>query len=167
MQKFNWKVLLVIGLTAGIIQALTGIVMYLAGVYFAVWSMLISGLVLVLCIILGTRWYRNNTLGGTITYSQALMVGIVISVSTGLIYALYTVISVSFFYPNFLDDLIRAQIAVMQNRGLGAEQTEELVASMKRNTSLPAMAIGNLLRLAISGTIFSSITSIILRRTAR
>jgi ethanolamine transporter EutH len=164
MQKLNWKVLFVIGLTAGILQALSGVVMYVAGVYFAAWSMLVSGLVLVLCIILGTRWYRNNMLGGTMTYSQALIIGVVISVSTGIIYSLYNVISISFLYPHFLDEMIRDGVARIQASGTGSEQTSELVASMKRNTTAPKIALGNLIRLSIVGAVFSTITSIILRR---
>ena len=114
MKKLRWKVLLAIGLIAGILQTLAGVVMYVAGVYFAAWSMLVSGAVLVLCIVAGTRWYRDNMLGGTITYSQALIIGIVISVSTGIIYALYNIITISFIYPNFLDDMIRN--GVVQNQ---------------------------------------------------
>ena len=164
MQKFNWKVLLLIGLVAGIIQALTGVAMYVAGVYFAGWSMLVSVFVLVLCIVLGTRWYRNNTLGGTITYPQALIAGIVISVSTGIVYALYNVISISFLYPHFLDEMISDSIARIQASGLGTEQTAELIASMKRNATLPRLALGNLIRLSVIGTVLSSLTSIFLRR---
>jgi uncharacterized protein YebE (UPF0316 family) len=164
MQKLNWKVLLMVGLAAGTIQALAGVVMYVAGVYFAAWSMLVSVLVLILCIILGTRWYRNNTIGGTITYSQALIVGITISVSTGIIYALYNVISISFLYPHFLDEMIGVSVARMQASGLGSEQATELIASVKQNTTLPKIALGNLVRLSIIGSFFSTITSIFLRR---
>lgn len=164
MKKLNWKVVFVIGLAAGILQALAGVVMYVAGVYFAAWSMLVSGLVLLLCIILGTRWYRNNMLGGSMTYGQALILGIVISVSTGVIYALYNVISISFIYPNFLDDMIRNGVARIQQSGLNSEQTSEAVASMKRNATVPILALGNLMRLSIVGTAFSTITSLILRR---
>jgi hypothetical protein len=164
MQKFNWKVLLLIGLVAGIIQALTGVAMYVAGVYFAGWSMLVSVLVLLLCIVLGTRWYRNNTLGGTITYPHALIAGIVISVSTGIVYALYNVISISFLYPHFLDAMISDSIARIQASGLSTEQTAELIASMKRNATLPRLASGNLIRLSVIGTVLSAVTSIFLRR---
>ncbi|HLA09569.1 MAG TPA: DUF4199 domain-containing protein [Pyrinomonadaceae bacterium] len=163
MQKLRWKVLLGIGLTAGILQALAGVVMYVAGVYFAAWSMLVSCVVLVLCIVLGTRWYRDNVLGGTMTYSQALIVGIVISVSTGIIYALYNVISISFIYPHFLDEMIRESVARIRASGLSSQQTTELVASMTRDATLPKIALGNLIRLSIIGAVLSIVTSIFLR----
>jgi hypothetical protein len=84
LKNFNWKILTAIGLLAGLIQVAAGVAMYLAGVYFASWSMFPSLLVLLLCIVFGTRWYRDAVLKGHITYGQALIVGIVISVSTGL-----------------------------------------------------------------------------------
>ena len=164
MQKLRWKVLLVIGVVAGIVQALAGVVMYVAGVYFAAWSMLVSGVVLVLGIVVGTRWYRDNTLGGTISYSQALIAGIVISISTGIIYALYNVITIGLIYPNFLDDMVREGVSRIQASGLTSQETAELVASMKRNATVPKIAVGNLIRLSIGGTVLSMIISIFLRR---
>lgn len=167
MQKLRWKLLLVIGLVAGIIETLAGVVMYVAGVYFAAWSMLVSAVVLVLCIVVGTRCYRDNALGGTMSYSQALIVGIVISISTGIIYALYNVITIGFVYPNFLDDMVREGASRIQASGLTSQETTELVASMKRDATVPKIAVGNLIRLSIVGVIFSIITSIFLRRKGR
>lgn len=163
MKKLNWRVLLLIGLIAGILQASAGVAMYVGGVYFAAWSMLVSCLVLAVCIVLGTKWYRENHLGGTMTYSQALIIGIVISVSTGIIYALYNVISISFIYSNFLDEMIRDGVARIQASGLSSEQTSELVASLKSNATAPKIAIGNLIRLSLIGAVISVVTSIFLR----
>ncbi|HEY8228806.1 MAG TPA: hypothetical protein VIG25_26300 [Pyrinomonadaceae bacterium] len=38
MKKLRWEVLLGMGVMAGVLQTLAGVVMYVAGVYFAVWS---------------------------------------------------------------------------------------------------------------------------------
>lgn len=97
------------------------------------------------------------------TYSQALIIGIVISVSTGIIYALYNVISISFIYSNFLDEMIRDGVARIQASGLSSEQTSELVASLKSNATAPKIAIGNLIRLSLIGAVISVVTSIFLR----
>ncbi len=53
----NRKALLGVGVIAGGAQAVAGVAMYLAGVYFAPWSMLVSLFLLVVCIVVGTRWY--------------------------------------------------------------------------------------------------------------
>ena len=67
LKDFNWKILIAIGFLAGLIQVATGVAMYLAGVYFTSWSMFPSLLVLLLCIVFGTRWYRDSVLKGHIT----------------------------------------------------------------------------------------------------
>ena len=164
MQKHNWKMLLLIGLTAGLVQALAGMAMYVSGVYFASWSMLASLGVLVLCLIVGIVWYRNRAMAGSLSYSQALMAGVVISVATGLVYAIYNVISVSFLYPHFLEQMVSNGVARIQAMGLGAEQTAALIAGLKSGATLPAIALGNLVRLSVFGSVLSAILSIFLKR---
>ena len=149
LKDFNWKTLIAIGLLAGLIQVATGVAMYVAGVYFAPWTMFVSGVVLILCIVFGIRWYRDSVLRGEITYGQALMVGIVISVSTGLLYAIYNIISISFFYPRFLDEMFRLNPAMRD--------------SLTTNT----IALSNMIRLSVGGTIVSALVSLILKRERR
>lgn len=149
LKDFNWKTLIAIGLLAGLIQVATGVAMYVAGVYFAPWSMFVSGLVLILCIVFGIRWYRDSVLRGRITYGQALMVGIVISVSTGILYAIYNTISISFFYPRFL------------------EQMSSLNPAMRGSLTANIIALSNMIRLSVGGAIVSALVSLILKRERR
>ena len=161
---FDWKVLVMIGLTAGISQAITGIAMYLAGIYFLSWSVFMSILVLILGIVLGSLWYRDKVLAGRMSYAQALLVGIVISVSTGAVYAIYNIISISFFYPHFLDELIRLQIARAQAAGLGSGKMSDLRELLATRVTAPNLALGNLIRFSLIGSTFSLITSLFIRR---
>ena len=149
LKDFNWKTLIAIGLLAGLIQVATGVAMYVAGVYFAPWSMFVSGLVLILCIVFGIRWYRDSVLRGRITYGQALMVGIVISVSTGILYAIYNTISISFFYPRFL------------------EQMSSLNPAMRGSLTANMIALSNMIRLSLGGTIVSALVALILKTQRR
>lgn len=147
LKDFNWKTLIVIGLLAGLIQVATGVAMYVAGVYFASWSMLVSVFVLLLWIVLGTRWYRDSVQKGQITVGQALVVGIVISICTGVIYGIYNVISISFFYPRFLEDLSR-------------------IAALPDGITASTIALSNLIRLSLIGAILSVFAALVLKRTA-
>jgi hypothetical protein len=139
---------------AGVAQVVAGVAMYLAGVYFAPWSMVVSLVVLLVCIIVGTRWYRDNRVGGAMTFAQALRVGIAISFATGLIYAVYNVVSISFFYPHFLDDMVQARVA----------QTHESFAGLRAEASVPGIAIPNLIRLTVFGSVLSLATSWFIKR---
>jgi hypothetical protein len=147
----------------GVAQVAAGVAMYLAGVYFFAWSIFISLLVLLLCIVLGTRWYTAHYLKGEITYAQALLVGIVISLSTGVVYAIYNVVSISFFYPHFLDDLVRLSVARAQAR----QQSSEVIALMKANITAPRIALANLIRLSVAGSCLSLIISLFLKGRKR
>ena len=156
----NRKTLIGVGLLAGIVQVVAGVALYLAGVYFAPWSTFVSGFLLLVCIVVGTKLYAARYLNGKITYLQALSVGVVISISTGLIYALYNLISISWFYPNFLDDVVRARLAQAMFPGTTS------FADMRSEVSALGIAVPNLIRLSVFGSILSLLTSLFLRRQA-
>ena len=159
----NRKVLIGLGLTAGAVQVIAGVVMYLAGVYFAPWSMLVSLFVLLVCIVLGTRWYRDRYLNGGISYQQAVSVGIAISVCTGMVYAVYNLVTISWFYPSFLDQVVRARLAQLAAQGKSAES----FAAMRAEVSAAGIAIPNLIRLAVAGSFLSLISSLFLKQRTR
>jgi hypothetical protein len=148
-----------VGLLAGLIQAIAGVVMYIAGVYFSSWSMLVTMLVWLVCVVLGTLWYRTKYLNNKLSYVQALIIGIVISVCTGVVYAFYNIVSISFFYPNFLDDFVRARM----NQATSPQNLESF-ASMRAQVSTAGIAISNLIRLTIFGSVLSLLTSLFLKK---
>lgn len=159
-REWNRTALIGVGLMAGVLQAVAGVAMYLAGVYFAPWSIFISLFVLLLCIVLGTRWYTAKYLNDEITYVQALFVGIVISVCTGLVYAVYNMVTISFFYPQFLDEVVRVRMA----QAVAHQQSTESFASLRAGVTASGIAISNLIRLSIVGSFLSLLSSLFLKR---
>lgn len=158
----NRKPLIGTGLIAGAAQAAAGVAMYLAGVYFAPWSMGVSLLLLLVCIVVGTSWYRIHYLNGEMTYWQALSVGIAISVCTGIVYAVYNMVSINWFYPGFLDEVVRARMAqTVQPHG------PDSYAAMRAGVSASGIAISNLIRLSVAGSVLSLLSSLFLKRRSR
>ncbi|HVQ38612.1 MAG TPA: DUF4199 domain-containing protein [Pyrinomonadaceae bacterium] len=153
----NRKVLIVIGLMAGVVQAAAGVAMYLAGFYFAPWSMMASLLLLLVCIVVGQSWYRAHYLNGEMTYLQALIVGVVVSVGTGVVYAVYNMVSITWFYPHFLDEVVRARMAQMGGT--------ESFASLRAGVSASGLAVPNLIRLSVAGSVLSLLSSLFIRRS--
>jgi hypothetical protein len=151
--------LIVIGLAAGVAQVVAGVAMYLGGVYFAPWSALVSLAVLLLCIVVGTRWYAVHRLDARITYGQAVQAGIVISVFTGLVYAIYNLVSIAAFYPHFLDDFVRARIA----SAVAHQQATSSFVVMRGEVTSLGIAIPNCIRLSVFGTVLSLVTSLVLK----
>ena len=151
----KFSLLLLIALVAGLVQVASGVVMYVGGFYFAAWSMLVSVVVLLFCIVLGTKIYRDKYTTGAFPYGQAFLAGAVISVVTGLVYAIYNLISINFFYPHFLDEVARAYAAT------GGFPVETIRASL----SPMAIAVPNFIRLSVVGIIISAIAALFLRRS--
>ena len=160
LRDFNWKALVLVGLVAGLAQVAAGVMMYLAGVYFASWSFLASLLLLLLCLVFGTRWYAARHLKQEITYGQALIVGIVISVSTGIVYAIYNIISISFFYPQFLDEVARFSAGSAS----ASQPSPEVNSSTREMITANKIALGNLIRLSVAGSLLSVFASLILKK---
>lgn len=152
----NRKALVGIGVSAGLVQVVAGVAMYLAGVYFAPWSIFVSLILLLVCIVVGTRRYRDHYLDGAINYWQAVGVGVAISVCTGVVYAVYNLVSILWVYPNFLNEVARARMAV--------DQGVNSFASMRAEVSALGLAIPNLIRLSVIGSILSLVSSLFLRR---
>ena len=159
----NRKVLVGLGVIAGVVQVVAGVIMYLAGFYFSPWSMLVTGLLLLVCIAVGTWWYAMHYSNGGITYSQALKVGIVISISTGLVYAIYNLVSINWFYPNFLDELVRARL----ESTVPSQPDNASFSARRAEVSAAAIAISNLIRLSIMGTLMSLLTSLLPTRQSK
>jgi hypothetical protein len=147
MSATNRGLLLRAGLASGLVQATAGIVMYLTGAYFSAWSMAVSLAVLLVCIVAGTLWYEARLGTGRLTFAQAFAAGAAISVCTGVVYAVYNLITITLVYPNFLDEMARAQAAA------SVTQTFE---SLRPRLTVAMVAIPNLIRLSVLGSVLSA-----------
>jgi len=152
--QLRWAPLVKVGLTAGLANVTVGVVLYLSGVYFQPWALLLMTLLLPLYIAAGNWWYGKHVLRGETTYPRALLVGIVISVMTGLIYVAYNVISITFVYGHFLEDMIQAEY-VRASAGMGAPGAAHLLDTLRAEVTLGSLVVGNLMAVCRLGTGFS------------
>jgi hypothetical protein len=154
-----WVPLILVGLVSGLVQVATGVVLYLAGAYFEPWSLRLMVLELAACIAAGTWWYGRHVLGGRTTYWKALLVGIAISVTTGLVYITYNAVSISFVYAHFLEDMIQAEFD-RASAGMDAARAAQLLDSLRTEITLRNVMIGNLAAVSRLGTIYSILISL-------
>ena len=163
MPVLHWKPLLTAGLCSGLVQVTAGVTMYVAGVYFAPWSGLVSLALLAAAVVVGLKWYVTHVLDRRITYVAALLAGVAIAVVTGLVYVTYNVISVTLVYPHFLDDMARARFAAIQTGGADPAQAADLLASLRARTTLAGVVAANLRAFCFFGTAISALVAIGLR----
>ena len=114
---------------------------------------------LAVCIVFGNWWYGNRVLGGRTTYWKALLAGIVISVLTGLVYVTYNVVSISFVYPHFLEDMIQAEFA-RASVGMNPAAAAQLLDSLRAQITLSSLVVGNFTAVSRLGTVYSVLISV-------
>lgn len=159
MPALQWKPVLAAGICAGLVQVAAGVTMYLAGVYFAPWSGLVSLVLLAASIVVGVRWYVAHVLERQVTYVTAFLAGAGIAVVAGLVYVTYNILSVSLVYPNFLEDMARARLAA-QAGSLDPSQAAARLASLRRSTTLTGVVTANLRAFCLFGTVISALAAV-------
>jgi hypothetical protein len=143
----------------GLVHVALGIVLYLSGVYFEPGSLRLMTLVLAAYVAVGNWWYGRYVLGGQTSYPKALVVGVVISVTTGLVYAAYNFVTVSFIYSEFLEQMIQAEFA-RASVGLDTASAGRLLGDLRAGATLRNLMVGNVAAVARIGTAFSILIAV-------
>src|SRR3982751_6270462 len=76
-----------------------------------------------LLVYFGIRSYRDNTLGGQISFGRAFACGILIPLITTVCYVAMWEVLYFNFMPHFMDSYFAAQIHTVQSAGLDAATT--------------------------------------------
>ena len=137
------KVVLTFGLIAGVvISVLMGGSMLFANKFGSGHSMV--GMALgytymvasFLLIYFGIRSYRDNVLGGQISFGRAFACGILITLITTVCYVATWEILYFNFIPHVMDSYFAAQIHKVQSAGLDAATTAARVAAIQHSQQL-------------------------------
>jgi Protein of unknown function (DUF4199) len=134
------KIVLTFGLISGvIISVLMGGSLLLARKIGSGHSMALGYTIMVasfLLIYFGIRSYRDNTLGGQISFGRAFACGILITLITCVCYVAMWEVLYFNFMPHFMDDYFTAQIHKVQSSGLDPAATARQVAAIQRSQQL-------------------------------
>ena len=131
------KTVLTFGLIAGlIISVLMDSSLLLADKIGQGHSMILGYTIMVasfLLIYFGIRSYRDNTLGGQISFGRAFACGILIALITTVCYVVTWEILYLNFMPHFMDGYFAAQIAKVQASGLAPATIARKVAEIQQS----------------------------------
>ena len=167
-------------LTYGIYMAIVGILISLIvwatnlmeslGLFGATVISLVNLLVMVILLIIFTKLYRDNLLGGKITFKQAFTFGVLIVVCSSLISALYNYIFFKFIDPGYMERIMtmmqEKMYQMLSNRGLPEDQIETAMRAFEEKgiptplESVQQAILGGL----IGGAIMSLISSAIVKK---
>jgi hypothetical protein len=168
------KTVLTFGLIAGvIISVLMNASLLLANKIGSGHSMMLGYTIMVasfLLIYFGIRSYRDNTLGGQISFGRAFSCGILIALITTVFYVVSWEIIFFNFMPHFMDGYFAAQIHRVQSAGLDPAVTAARVAAIQHSQQLYQNPLVNMAYTFIEpfpvGLIITLISAAVLRRKA-
>jgi hypothetical protein len=169
------KTVLTFGLIAGaMISVLMDSSLLLADKIGSGHSMVIGYTIMVasfLLVYFGIRSYRDNTLGGQISFGRAFTCGILIALITTLCYVGTWEVLYFKFMPHFMDGYFAAQIHRVQAAGLDPATTAAKVAEIEHSQQLYQNPLVNMAYTFIEplpvGLIITLISAAMLRRKAR
>jgi hypothetical protein len=166
------KVVLTFGLIAGFtISVLMGGSLLLANKIGPGHSMAIGYTIMVasfLLVYFGIRSYRDNTLGGQISFGRAFACGILITLITTVCYVAMWEILYFNFMPHFMDSYWAAQIHKVQTSGLDPTTTAARIAAIQRSAQLYQNPLVNMAYTFIEplpvGIVITLLSAAVLRR---
>jgi hypothetical protein len=168
------KTVLTFGLIAGaMISVLMGGSLLIADKIGSGHSMLLGYTMMVasfLLIYFGVRSYRDNTLGGHISFGRALACGLLITLITTVCYVAMWEILYFNFMPHFMDSYFAAQIQKVQASGLDPAAAAAQVAAIRHSQELYQNPFVNMAYTFIEplpvGLLITLISAAVLRRKA-
>jgi len=153
------------GLILGIALVVYSLILYILGVIKPpFWVGLINYAVIIGGIIYGTKKYRDDDLGGEISYSKALGFGILVCVFASIISGIYMILLTTVIDPEYMTKMLSAFEEEYVKMGMTEEQIDASMKMMTKMQSPIFMAVSSVIGFAFMGTIFSLITSAFLKK---
>ncbi len=159
-----WKSAMTHGLYLGIALILYSVILYVTGQNLNTALSSINYVIMAAAVVYFQIQYRNQELGGYISYSKALGYGVALMACAGVIQSVYTVILLKYIDPTIIDQLRMMQEEQMMAQGMSDEQIEmsSKVMSMFQNPMV--IAFSGLFSFALIGLIISLISSIFVKK---
>ncbi len=155
-----WKSSLMSGIYLGIVMILVSVVFYVTGNPFSKAAQWIGYVVMIAGIVMAQLFYRK-TLGGTMTYGQALGVGILTMVFASLLTSIYTFLLYQVIDPSLQEQLRLFTEEQIVKRGDVPEEQLEMAMNMATKFQTPVMMlVMGIFGGTFMGLIVSLITSI-------
>jgi hypothetical protein len=153
------------GAIIGLILVVYNVLLYITGLTFNKGLGLVQYAVLIAGLYMGTKVYRDNVLGGFISYGHALGSGVLIALFVGIISVFFQYILLRFIDPGLVDKyMVILQEQFENSRFIPEDQVDLALEKSKESmTALWSIPVG-VLTFTFFGFIISLITSAIVKR---
>jgi len=151
------------GITGGVI-VLHSIILYSLDISFSVYAQIMGYVLPVILLFLVLLLYRKEYLGGIMTYSQSLGMGVLIMVVAGIIGGVYTYIFMKYIDPEFIKVIVQMQEEKMIEKGMDEATIEKAMEFTEKMRSVGAITILGFVSSTFMGAVLSAILSIFLKK---
>ncbi len=153
------------GLIMGVALVALSLITYIAGIVKPpFWVSLLNWAIFIGFIIYGTTKYRDDVLGGSISYGNALGFSVLICIFGSIISTFYMLLFITVIDPDFISKLLEITEEELLNKGMSEDQIEAGMAMTKKFMNPAIMTISGFFGSVFMGTIFSLITSIFIKK---
>ena len=158
-----WKSSLTSGLYLGIVLILFSVILYVAGLSFETWAQYLTYPILIAGAVYAQLSYRKS-LGGEMTYGQALGVGLMSIIFASVLSSIYAYVLYTVIDPSLLDQIRLMTEQRIVEQGVPEEQLDTAMNIAMKFQTPGAMAVMGVLGGALIGLIISLITAIFTKK---
>jgi hypothetical protein len=156
-----WMNALYAGVIVGIVLIIYNLILYMTDLIYKPIGFIgfLQFAILILGIVWATINYRNQKLGGYISYGKSLGYGVIISVFSGIVVGLFMFILYQFIDPDLTSKSIKALEEKLLNQGMEAEQVRVMAQAQEKFRTPILTFLFTILGFAFWGTILTLISS--------
>ena len=153
------------GLIGALITIVFGLILHLLGASRSTWSSIVGIAIWIGILVIGIRAYKNQTLGGYMTFGQGFGAGALITVIISVISLVWTFIFLSFIAPDVMAETIDGVVEQWENAGMSDTDIERnLNGPMSFFFSPLGASLSSGVGSIIIGIIISAIAAAILKK---
>jgi len=154
------------GAITGIVLIVYSLILYLAHQTYNQALGFLSYVLLIAGIIIGSMAYRDKVLGGFISYKDAFVTGLLITIFAGILSSFFSFILIRYIDPSVVEQSMAKAEEKLIARGMSEDDIEMAMEKSREFMGSPLMVLVGLLSFAFIGTIISLITAAIVKKEA-
>ncbi|AYA35779.1 DUF4199 domain-containing protein [Hymenobacter oligotrophus] len=152
------------GVMLGIVSIIFTAVIMMAGLEQNTAVGLLGAVISIVFIVLAHKAFKQAN-GGFMSYGQGLVIGVIASVVSGVLTAVFRYIYLTFIDPEAMSRGMEAARAKLESQGMSDEQIDQAMAMSSKMTDGPLGVVVAIVGSVIIGLLFSLIISAITKRT--
>lgn len=153
------------GLILGLALIVFSVVLYILGIYKPpTWVGILNYVLIIGGIFYGQKKFRDDELGGYISYGKALGTGVLVALFASIIYGVYFYLLTAVIDPGYMDQIYAATEEALLEKGNSEDQVEQMLDAAKQYMTPIMLLVSSVIGFVFWGTIFALITSIFVKK---